>query len=121
MPKRTWKADEKRVVAAKNAWKCALCENVLNAAFEIDHILPLEEGGSNDLHTNAQALCSLCHSIKTQRERILRMRKARETLDALQKNDTENGDDTRPKRAEDVILDPCNPFAKYCFLPATRE
>jgi len=94
---------------------------LINSAFEVDHILALENGGEDDIDTNAQALCSNCHGKKTQNERVLRIKKARERLSALQKNDAVNTHDKRPKRTEDVILDTENPFAKYCFLPETTS
>lgn len=116
MHKRVWTPDEKRIVACRNEWRCAHCKRLLNAAFEVDHIKALEEGGSNDLETNAQALCSNCHGIKTQKERVERIKRARSKLESLQKNDAVNTHDKRPKRAEDVILDDQNPFAMYCYL-----
>lgn len=59
----------KKVVAANQSWKCALCKNVLNAAYEIDHIVPLYKNGSN-LPTNLQALCRNCHGLKTLRDSL---------------------------------------------------
>ena len=113
---RSWTADQKRQVAAAQKWTCGHCANLLNAAFEIDHIVPLENGGEDDILTNAQALCSNCHSLKTQRERVDRIARARKRLAELQKNDV----CTIPvssTRAEDAVLDETNPFAKFCFLP----
>ena len=96
-----------------------MCSQLLNAAFEIDHILALENGGEDDIDTNAQALCSNCHGEKTQRERVLRIKKARERLKELQENSPEPKKTV--KRPEEVILDPENPFAKYAFLPDTLK
>lgn len=36
------------------------------AGYEIDHIVPLSEGGSNEI-TNLQALCLMCHRVKSNR------------------------------------------------------
>ena len=36
--------------------------------WEIDHIIPLSEGGSNNTN-NRQYLCALCHRKKTEEER----------------------------------------------------
>lgn len=49
-----------------------LCEHCLAAgrttpAREVDHITPLERGGTHD-EANLQALCKPCHSAKTARE-----------------------------------------------------
>ena len=44
---------------------CRVCRIAPSA--EVDHILPLKRGGSND-RANLQALCHACHVTKTQRE-----------------------------------------------------
>lgn len=65
---------------------CASCGHLLDwpSGFELDHIIPLEDGGSND-DANLQLLCVYtlagkrggCHSEKSQRERIARDQRAR--------------------------------------------
>ena len=115
MPKRTWTSDQKRQVAARGSWRCATCLDLLNAAFEIDHVTALENGGLDDIQSNAQALCSNCHALKTQRERVDRILKARKRLQEI--HPVENSVEPQIKRPEDVILDLTNPFAQYAFLP----
>jgi 5-methylcytosine-specific restriction endonuclease McrA len=44
---------------------CNGCFEILLSNHEIDHILPLHLGGSNDIK-NLQALCPNCHRLKTQ-------------------------------------------------------
>lgn len=49
-----------------------LCEHCqenghVTPAQEVDHIIPLEQGGTHD-EANLQALCKPCHSSKTARE-----------------------------------------------------
>jgi 5-methylcytosine-specific restriction enzyme A len=39
----------------------------VTAATEIDHIVPLSKGGSND-DSNQQPLCKTCHKIKTAKD-----------------------------------------------------
>ena len=117
--KRSWTSDQKRQVAARAAWRCAVCDNLLNSSFEVDHVVALENGGEDDILTNAQALCSNCHGLKSQRERVLRIQQARERLKELQENSPEPKKTV--KRPEEVILDPENPFAKYAFLPDTLK
>ena len=51
-------------------WRCALCQQVLEGVFEIDHIQPFSEKGATDL-CNLQALCVACHSDKS-RTRVSR-------------------------------------------------
>jgi len=38
----------KNKVAADNAWRCAHCHHLLNHVFEVDHIVALQNGGTND-------------------------------------------------------------------------
>jgi len=48
---------------------CAHCQakGRVTMATEVDHILPLKEGGTNNWN-NLQALCKSCHSKKTMTE-----------------------------------------------------
>jgi len=46
--------------------KYSVCVVCGNQAMEVDHIMPLEAGGTNDWD-NLQALCKRCHSQKTNR------------------------------------------------------
>ena len=54
----------KKKVASNQKWKCLMCHQLLDYTYEIDHILPVFKGGSNDLN-NLQALCRNCHGKKT--------------------------------------------------------
>ena len=68
--KRTWGAREAKIIAAKQQWRCAHCDELLPSTFELDHIVPLHLGGSNDFETNSAVLCNFCHATKTQKEMI---------------------------------------------------
>ncbi|MEW6862414.1 HNH endonuclease signature motif containing protein [Trueperella pyogenes] len=48
---------------------CEQCERDgrITPAAEVDHILPLDRGGTHD-EENLQALCKPCHSAKTARQ-----------------------------------------------------
>jgi len=59
----------KKKVAANQKWKCGHCINILDASYEVDHILALYKGGSND-EQNLVALCRNCHGKKTVNERL---------------------------------------------------
>jgi hypothetical protein len=59
----------KKYVAANQKWKCNMCNNLLDATYEVDHIRPLYKGGSNDFK-NLQALCRNCHGKKTIEDRL---------------------------------------------------
>lgn len=50
----------KKKVGAKQMWKCNRCSTMLDETYEVNHIIPLEEGGSNQ-ETNLEALCRTCH------------------------------------------------------------
>ena len=70
----------KKLIASRQNWRCAVCNRLLDASYEIDHIIPLHRGGSSSdssLHSleNLQALCrSPCHIEKTARENSARSR-----------------------------------------------
>ena len=58
----------KKLVASKQGWRCAICDKMLDASYEIDHRKPLFKGGTNDIG-NLQALCrSPCHIQKSAKE-----------------------------------------------------
>ena len=52
---------------ARQAGKCRHCDVKLTKNFEVDHAVPLCEGGTND-KTNLQLLCKRCRDNKTQEE-----------------------------------------------------
>ena len=54
----------KKVVAANQQWHCNMCQNMLDASYEVDHKVPLYKGGDNNVN-NLQALCRNCHGKKT--------------------------------------------------------
>ncbi len=57
----------KKQVAAEQQWRCSGCDDVLTSAFQVDHVRPLWQGGSNE-RDNLTALCANCHALKTQHE-----------------------------------------------------
>jgi 5-methylcytosine-specific restriction endonuclease McrA len=61
----------KKVVAANQKWKCRHCNNDLDAKYEVDHIIALEDNGDNMIN-NLQALCRNCHGKKTLSDDIKR-------------------------------------------------
>jgi len=58
----------KKMVASEQQWQCAVCKKVLDYTYEIDHVIPLFKGGTNEMN-NLQALCRSCHGKKTITER----------------------------------------------------
>jgi 5-methylcytosine-specific restriction endonuclease McrA len=54
----------RRIIARQQKWCCALCLNLLDASFDIDHIVALMNNGEDSLD-NLQALCANCHRKKT--------------------------------------------------------
>ena len=60
---------QKKYVASIQKWRCGHCDKLLDASYEVDHILALYKGGTNDL-TNLVALCRNCHGMKTTKERL---------------------------------------------------
>jgi hypothetical protein len=68
--KRSVSETKKKFVAARQGWNCEHCKKQLPAWFEVDHVLSLENGGSNHVD-NLEALCRDCHGKKTCTDRIL--------------------------------------------------
>ena len=61
---RRWKALRRRVLR-EQPW-CAVCG--MRPATDVDHIIPLREGGPPFDRVNVQGLCKADHSAKTGRE-----------------------------------------------------
>ena len=58
----------KKRVAARQSWRCNCgCKRLLDDSYEIDHIVPISEGGTNK-EDNLQALLRSCHQRKSARE-----------------------------------------------------
>lgn len=62
--KRSVSDAKKKYVAASQEWKCNKCQALLTATYEVDHVLDLQYGGSNEV-SNLVALCRNCHGEKT--------------------------------------------------------
>lgn len=55
-------------IAANQKWRCKICGELLEATFEVDHIIPICFQGQ-EIFPNFQVLCVKCHRNKTMRER----------------------------------------------------
>jgi len=69
--KRSVSEARKRAVAAAQDWRCASCAEMLEATYEVDHIIELQDGGTNEIE-NLTALCRNCHGRKTLDQRLNR-------------------------------------------------
>ena len=70
------------MVACGQSWTCAHCHLLLDAAYEIDHVVPLASGGDDTIE-NCVPLHAKCHREKTLREeaaRVEQLRAARQLL-----------------------------------------
>ena len=67
--KRKLNESTKKIIASNQKWHCNLCNNMLDASYEIDHIIPLYKGGNNEVY-NLQALCRNCHGMKTINDKL---------------------------------------------------
>jgi 5-methylcytosine-specific restriction endonuclease McrA len=67
--KRSVSETKKKFIASQQNWKCGRCDNQLNAWFEVDHKIRLNDGGGNEVD-NLIALCRDCHGYKTTMENM---------------------------------------------------
>lgn len=65
--KRSVSETKKKYIASSQNWKCKHCNNQLSHVFEVDHVISLGNGGSNNVE-NLVALCRECHGQKTAME-----------------------------------------------------
>jgi hypothetical protein len=61
---------KKKIVAANQQWKCGMCGQLLDETYEVDHVVPLYRGGSNEI-SNLMALDPICHKKKTFRQQYI--------------------------------------------------
>ena len=59
----------KNMLRSKQNWTCGLCHRPLDETFEVDHVIPLYKGGSNQIE-NLMALDPICHRKKTNADRL---------------------------------------------------
>jgi 5-methylcytosine-specific restriction endonuclease McrA len=78
---------------------CRLGFKPRKSLWELDHIVPLVDGGSHDLD-NLQTLCTPCHIKKTAEEARLRAARAREELAALEAVQSARAAQAAPARDE---------------------
>ncbi len=77
----TWRQVRYRTLR-RDGWRCVKCES---RAREVDHIIPLAQGGSEFDVDNCQSLCRACHMQKTIREMQERMaRRVKEKPDEIE-------------------------------------
>ncbi|MEC4611822.1 HNH endonuclease [Tsukamurella tyrosinosolvens] len=70
---RTWRVNRQRALA-RDQRECQIREwGCLGVADTVDHIIPLMDGGTDDL-SNLQSVCAPCHARKTQSEQVRAMR-----------------------------------------------
>ena len=67
--KRSVSETKKKYIAASQNWICKDCNKQLPAWFEVDHVIALHNGGSNEID-NLVALCRDCHGKKTAMDRL---------------------------------------------------
>jgi len=67
--KRNVSESKKKFIASNQKWKCTHCKQLLDNTYEVDHIVALYKGGSNELN-NLEALCRNCHGKKTFMEKM---------------------------------------------------
>lgn len=115
--RRKWSAYEKRLVACRQEWRCAHCALLLDAAYEIDHIVALENDGPDCFETNAHALCRRCHGEKTLRDNLVALQRRRTPVAAQAPSPFANAwRQQRPRQATDADVDAADdPFRCYRY------
>ncbi len=74
-----------KLILTRQKCKCNLCKNDLDMGLEMDHIIEIADGGTND-DENYQALCGNCHNLKTsQSQRTRELNKIKDKKDQLDK------------------------------------
>lgn len=63
-----WKALRENVLVAEPLCRHCASKGLTIIATQVDHIMPIEEGGSPKSMDNLQPLCDSCHSKKTRKE-----------------------------------------------------
>lgn len=84
MPARKVSNLTKKKVASCQEWKCKSCSSLLDECFEIDHIICIKDGGSNE-ESNLQALCPNCHRKKTNNDISKPKKEAKEKKEQKEK------------------------------------
>ena len=98
---------EERIAMFKDEPTCEICKKSLKVTnFEIDHIIPLGNGGTNDAD-NLQVLCKPCHFEKSKTEK---------EHGYVKISETESSFNTVTK---EIFNSPLN--AKYAFVEAITE
>lgn len=62
--KRSVSQAKKKLIASQQSWRCGHCNQQLDHTYEVDHIMDLQFGGTNEA-SNLVALCRNCHGKKT--------------------------------------------------------
>ncbi len=114
----------KRILAAEQSYKCAICQNQLPHCWQIDHRIPLHLGGSNEI-SNLQVLCANCHQKKSTLEMIeYHERKRLERLEAEKERkrlaETKTSKFFEPTSEEFIGTESFGDFLeKFRFVPAS--
>ena len=64
MKRKRFSAQARFRIVHDQDFKCALCQYKIPVDFNIDHVVPLWDGGTND-RSNLQGVCVTCHGAKT--------------------------------------------------------
>lgn len=75
-----WRKFRKRMLR-RDGWLCVQCKSLgrIRAADQLDHIVPIAQGGAEFSPINVQSLCKQCHHAKTLAERRAQGRGGKQT------------------------------------------
>ena len=105
---------EQRVeMAIKSNYECQICKCCIkDKKFEIDHIIPLGGGGTNE-RSNLQVLCKACHLNKTSNEH--------ESGKYIKINDTESTFNTQVQQVFDSPLCQTHAFVEKAYYEELQQ
>lgn len=106
IPKRAVSRTLRTEIAYRQKYACANCGLFpIPPDYQIDHIVELQDGGQ-DIASNLAALCVPCHSAKTHKMRLLRMKQ-------FQKKDIQNKCNPDETVAKNIQASDGSVFSSY--------
>ena len=105
-----------RLVAARQQFRCQVCDCLLDQCFEIDHVDEIADGGDQLDDKNMQALCPSCHRRKTHAWRLAHVKRR---ANAIENAKAVSYQTARQIMEEETETLESNKFLRFAFVPKT--